>query len=155
MKIFKYISLVILSAVIVSCGGNTEQTEINSTTVQNNFTALENFVPTTGGASITFNEMEFEFPSMEQGESVMHSFYFVNSGDAPLVLTEVKGSCGCTGVEYPKQPILPGEKGKIDAEVSTATKSIGHTFKVRVYVSSNASENKVTLALKGTPTEPK
>jgi len=155
MKYFKYISFTILTAIIVSCGGNTEQTEINSDTVQNNYSALEDFVATKDGAAITFNELEYEFPNMEQGESVMHSFYFVNSGDAPLVLTEVKGSCGCTGVEYPKEPILPGNKGKIDAEVSTATKSVGRTFKVRVYVSSNAMENKVTLALKGTPTEPK
>jgi hypothetical protein len=155
MKSLKYISLVVLAVVFISCGGNTQQTEITSETVQNNYTALENFVATTDGAAISFNEKEFEFPEMEQGESVSHSFYFVNSGDAPLVLTEVKGSCGCTGVEYPKDPILPGEKGKIDAEVSTATKSIGHTFKVKVYVSSNAKKSKETLALKGTPIEPK
>ena len=155
MKYFNYISLVVLYVIIVSCDANTVQNEINANTVENNYSALENYESTKGGASITFNEIEFEFPSMEQGEDVTHSFYFVNSGDAPLVLTEVKGSCGCTGVEYPKQPILPGEKGKIDAEVSTVSKSIGRTFKVRVYVSSNAIENKVTLALKGTPIEAK
>ena len=155
MKYINYISLVVLSVIIFSCGDNTDQDQINANTVENNYSALENYESIKGGASITFNETEFEFPSMEQGEDVMHSFYFVNSGDAPLVLTEVKGSCGCTGVEYPKQPILPGEKGKIDAEVSTASKSVGRTFKVRVYVSSNAIENKVTLALKGTPIETK
>ena len=155
MKHLNYISLIIIPLIVISCGSNTEQSEINSSTVQNNYSALENFEVAKGGASITFNEKEFEFPPMEQGENVVHSFYFVNSGDSPLVLTEVKGSCGCTGVNYPKKPILPGQKGKIDAEVSTSTKSVGRTFKVRVYVSSNAIENKVTLALKGTPIESK
>jgi len=155
MRIFNSISIVIFSLLIISCGGKQDQKDINATTVQNNYTALENFEPTIGGAQIVFNEEEFEFPAMKQGESVIHSFYFVNSGDAPLVLTEVKGSCGCTGVEYPEHPILPGEKGKIDAEVSTATKKAGRTFKVRVYVSSNAIANKVTLMLQGTPTESK
>ncbi len=155
MRIINLISITFFSCIIISCGGKQDQKDINATTVKNNYTALENFKPTLGGAQIVFNEDEFEFPAMEQGESVMHSFYFVNSGDAPLVLTEVKGSCGCTGVEYPEHPILPGEKGKIDAEVSTATKKVGRTFKVRVYVSSNAIANRVTLTLKGTPTESK
>lgn len=155
MKVFKTISIVVLTVLMVACNGKQDQKDINANTVKNNYSALEDFKPTVGGAEIVFNEVEYEFPEMEQGESVVHSFFFVNSGDAPLVLTDVKGSCGCTGVEFPEHPILPGEKGRIDAEVSTATKRVGRTFKVRVYVSSNAVTNKVTLALKGTPVEPK
>lgn len=154
MKILKNISFAFVAVVLASCGG-VEDAKIDATTVQNNYTALEDFTPVTGGAEIKFNEKLFEFPEMEQGESVVHSFYFVNTGDKPLVLTDVHGSCGCTGVEFPEKPILPGEKGRIDAEVSTANKAAGRTFRVLVYVASNAITNEVQLELRGTPVESK
>lgn len=143
-------------AVMSACGGGqTEPAKIDSTVVKNNYSALENFEPVVGGAEIKFNEEDFTFPPMEQGEEVVHSFYFVNTGDAPLVLTEVKGSCGCTGVEYPKEPILPGEKGRIDATIATESKRVDKVFSVRVYVNSNAITNRVVLNLKGVPFEAK
>lgn len=152
MKLLNNITIAAFTAVLISCGGQGE-VKIDSSTVQNNYSALEDYKKVTGGAEIKFNEEVYKFPEMEQGESVNHSFFFVNTGDKPLVLTNVVGSCGCTGVEYPEQPILPGEKGRIDTEVSTASKQAGRTFRVKVYVSSNAITNTVELELQGTPKE--
>lgn len=152
MKSLKNISIAAFTGLLLSCGG-VDNAKIDATTVQNNFTALENFEKVNGGAEIKFNETLFKFPPMEQGASVMHSFFFVNTGDKPLVLTNVVGSCGCTGVDFPEKPILPGEKGRIDAEVSTANKAAKRTFRVKVYVTSNAITNKVELELQGTPFE--
>lgn len=137
---------------LLSCGdGNQEVGVIDASTVKNNYSALENFEKETGGATIVFNEKEFEFPPMMQGDELNHTFYFVNAGDEPLILTNVKGSCGCTNVDYPEQPIMPGEKGAITATINTSGKTAGKQFRVAVRVESNAKIKKTKLWLKGTP----
>ena len=145
-----YILFIVVIA-LVSCNGGTSSSQIDASIVTNNYSALEDFNPVKGGAKILFNEQEYEFEPMEKGDDLEHTFYFVNAGDAPLVLTNVKGSCGCTNVNYSEDPIMPGEKGLITAEVSTATKTVGKQFKVSVTVESNAIEKKMKLWLKGTP----
>lgn len=149
-KLFTFLSV----ALLLSCGGEKSPSKIDATTVKNNFAALEEFEKKTGGADILFNEYEYEFPPMEQGDVLYHSFFFVNNGDEPLILTNVKGSCGCTNVEYPEQPIMPGEKGSITAEINTESKAKGKSFRVQVKVESNATENNnVKLWLRGVPNE--
>jgi hypothetical protein len=49
-----------------------------------------------------------------EGEKVSHSFTFTNTGDNDLVISNARGSCGCTVPEWPKEPIAPGKSGKID-----------------------------------------
>lgn len=147
MKFLLFCSVIVL----FSCNGLEQPSEINSEIVKNNYAALEDYTKTEGSAEIIFNETEYQFPDMEKGEYVSHSFFFVNSGDKPLILTNVKGSCGCTGVEYPEQPIMPGEKGVITAEVNTGSKPAGKLFRVAVTVESNAKTKRVQLWLKGKP----
>lgn len=139
---------------LFSCGNN-ESHKIDSSAVVNNYSALEDFKKKTGGPSILFNEYEHDFDSIVQGTELQHTFYFVNDGDEPLILTNVKGSCGCTNVEYPEQPVLPGEKGSITADVNTSGKPVGKMFKVAVRVQSNAMQEELRLWLKGTATENK
>ena len=64
-------------------------------------------------AAITFEKTEFDFGSVLQGEVVTCSFRFSNTGNAPLLISEVGTSCGCTVGEYPKEPIAPGKTGQI------------------------------------------
>lgn len=74
-------------------------------------------------------------------------FSFSNKGDAPLVITGVKASCGCTVPDYPKAPVLPGEKGKI--KVMYNTKKTG-LFQKTVNVTCNDPKTPtVTLTIKG------
>lgn len=63
---------------------------------------------------IKFEEEEFDFGKITQGEKVSHSFKFKNIGKKALIITTANGSCGCTVPEFPKEPIQPGEEGKID-----------------------------------------
>lgn len=72
---------------------------------------------------IKFNEDEFDFGKIIQGEKVSHSFYFRNTGKKNLIISSASGSCGCTVPEWPKEPILPGESGKIDVIFSSDGKS--------------------------------
>ena len=149
----KKLAFLICVVVLFSCGSWIQSTAIDASIVKNNFSALENFEKLSGGADVLFNEYEYQFPDMEKGDVLEHTFYFVNNGDKPLILTNVKGSCGCTNVEYPNQPILPGEKGAISAEINTESKKTDKMFRVAVQVQSNAISKKVKLWLKGIPHE--
>lgn len=66
------------------------------------------------GAEMTFAAKTHDFGTIKEANGpVTYSFEFTNTGDEPLVIVDVKASCGCTRPEYPKEPIMPGKKGKI------------------------------------------
>ena len=77
--------------------------------------ALEWRAPGTGGPEFTFKDTLFNTGRIAQGEVVETKFEFTNTGDEPLIIASVSGSCGCTiPRSYPKQKIWPGEGGVID-----------------------------------------
>jgi hypothetical protein len=70
---------------------------------------------------IVFDSIEFRFDTIAIGEKLAHDFHFVNEGRAPLVIDQVRPSCGCTTLkDWPRQPILPGEGGTISVEFNSA-----------------------------------
>ena len=72
---------------------------------------------------ITFEETEFKTGEISQGEVVNYIYKFKNTGNAPLVLSAVSASCGCTVAKnYPKGKILPGEGGEIAVEFDSDNK---------------------------------
>ena len=79
-------------------------------------------------------------------------FTFKNTGDSPIIITSVKGSCGCTVATKPSKPILPNETAKI--EVKYDTKRVG-PFSKTITVVSNASEKSKVLRIKGNVSENK
>ena len=61
-----------------------------------------------------------DFGEIHQDESLSIDFAFKNTGDAPLLIRSVKGSCGCTVPKYPKNiPIKPGETGEVEVNFDT------------------------------------
>ena len=62
---------------------------------------------------IEFDRTEFDFGTILQGEVVSYTFHFTNTGNAPLIITNVDKSCGCTAGDYPRNPIEPGKKGEV------------------------------------------
>lgn len=63
---------------------------------------------------MSFDKAEHDFGSIVQGTPQETIFTFTNSGDAPLIITDAKSSCGCTVPQYPKNtPIAPGESGEM------------------------------------------
>ena len=74
------------------------------------------------------------------------SFEFVNSGKAPLVISRVEPSCGCTAVDYSKDPVGPGQKGYIKTTYNAATVGV---FTKTVTVFSNTADIRKVLSLKG------
>lgn len=93
--------------------------------VQTNVTADNNanVIPENVGpkTAIQFAEMEHDFGTIEQKTTNPKVFTFTNTGDEPLIISNAKGSCGCTVPEYPRQPIAPGETGEIKVIYSPGT----------------------------------
>ncbi|WP_425236268.1 DUF1573 domain-containing protein [Ulvibacterium sp.] len=62
---------------------------------------------------MAFEKSEHDFGTIEQGTPQETVFKFTNTGDAPLIITDAKSSCGCTVPNPPKDPIAPGETGEL------------------------------------------
>ena len=60
-----------------------------------------------------FVETSFDFGTIKSGKTVTHVFKFKNTGDTDLLISEAKGSCGCTIPEYTKAPLKAGDSGEI------------------------------------------
>jgi hypothetical protein len=115
---------------------------------QNSNTNAYNVGDTT---SISFVDSVFDFGKIIQGETVTYTFKFKNTGDKPLVITEVHTSCGCTVPTYSDKPITPGSEGYIKATFNSAGKS-GDQYKV-ITVNTNTKPDKHELVVKGTIAE--
>ena len=99
-----------------------------------------------------FNEEEFNFGTIKQGDAATHEFTFVNSGKEPLIITSAQGSCGCTVPTWPKEPIAKGEKAVIKVTFNSAGK-MGMQDKT-VTIQSNAKTNPKVIHMKGTVEAP-
>ena len=71
---------------------------------------------------IEFVEDSYDFGKITQGDVVKHTFTLKNAGDHPLILENVKPSCGCTALDWPREPIAPGETADIEAQFNSAGK---------------------------------
>ena len=101
--------------------------------------------------SVNAQEFKFETETIDYGKIALGSegsrtFEFTNVGDAPLIIKDIKSTCGCTVPKKPEKPIMPGEKGQI--EVSYDTKRPGG-FSKAITVLSNAKKERVMLKIKG------
>jgi hypothetical protein len=63
--------------------------------------------------TLAFAEMEHDFGNIAQGSTNEYIFKFKNTGNEPLIISNAKGSCGCTVPKWPKEPVAPGESGEI------------------------------------------
>ena len=87
-----------------------------------------------------------DYGEIEKGSDGKHVFTFKNVGKSPLIIANVKGSCGCTVPSTPKEPIMPGATGKITVKYDT--NRVG-PFSKTITITSNASEPKKVIRVKG------
>ena len=92
-----------------------------SSIIRNPITA-DQPVDTVNVARIVFEEMAHDFGTMKEGAVVEHTFDFKNEGKVPLIISNVRSSCGCTAPSWPKDPIEPGKKGKIQVRFNSSGK---------------------------------
>ena len=101
------------------------------------------------GPKIKFEETTHDFGDVEEGQYAKHTFTFTNEGDRPLLLKDVKPTCGCTASEWTKEPVMPGQSGIVTA-VFNSRGYAGRTFFKSISVVTNMSENaQVILFIKG------
>ncbi|WGH76379.1 DUF1573 domain-containing protein [Tenacibaculum tangerinum] len=101
--------------------------------------------------TVSAQEFKFETETIDYGKVAIGSegkrvFEFTNVGDAPLIIQDIKSTCGCTVPTKPEKPIMPGEKGQI--EVSYDTKRLGG-FSKAITIISNAKVKRKMIKIKG------
>jgi hypothetical protein len=99
-----------------------------------------------GGSQIAFTETEYDFGEMNPGDEAVHYFVYSNTGDAPLVILNVRASCGCMASEWTKKPVEAGTKDSIRVEYNTKIKG---AFSKTITVQSNAVSASVDLKIRG------
>lgn len=95
-----------------------------------------------------FENIEFDFGTINEGRVIEHEFEFTNVGQSPLVISNVQASCGCTSPDWTKTPVKPGDKGFVKVVFNSAAKS--GVQSPTVSIQANTSPNVTRLRLKGT-----
>ncbi len=98
-------------------------------------------------ARIEFKEALYDFGKIEYGGNGTYEFKFTNKGKTPLVLDNVRSTCGCTVPEWTREPLNPSETGTI--RVIYDTHRVG-AFSKTLIVYSNAANSPVRIFIKGT-----
>ncbi len=113
-------------------------------------TTTTDSVATTTLANENAPVMKFEFDSHDfgkatAGEKITYEFKFNNTGKSPLIISDAKASCGCTVPEWPKEPVMPGQGGKIKVTFDSAGKSGLQDKQITVTANTNPAQNVVHL----------
>jgi hypothetical protein len=100
----------------------------------------------TNGPVITWKESSYDFGDIRAGEKVEHTFVFTNTGNEPLIITNVQVTCGCTTPKgFPRDPIAPGQSGEITVAFNS-TGRVGKQNKVVTVVSNSVGNtNQITF----------
>ncbi len=166
----KWINFILIAAVLgfASCGGEqaaeTETTETETpaanaeatneqATFEQKTEETKSTLPPTGMA---FAETEHDFGTITDGDKVQHVFTFTNSGENPLVISNAKGSCGCTVPKWPREPIAPGATGEIAVEFNSSKKLGNQTKTVTITANTEPEQTflKISAQVEADPNAP-
>ena len=123
------------------------QGHLTSDLVQNPHSLASSSSKQVAPAQISFTDTLHQFGRIQEGEIVNYEFEFTNVGKEPLIIENVKASCGCTTPGWTKEPVMPGKKGMVSAQYNMAregnfTKTITVTTKdgetITLYIKGNA-----------------
>lgn len=140
MEIKKIITGVFLLCAFASCDIRNSDKKADS----RDGVTTNKFADTT---TVKIIDSAYNFGQVTDGEKVVFSYRFVNSGDKPLIISSARASCGCTVPEKPEEPIQPGETGYLKI-VFNSSGRVGPVHK-EVNVVSNANPGFPVLQLMG------
>ena len=149
MKAHLFSTLVLGSALfLMGCNQEEKQTGVSTDVINVPATASTDAAPAEAGMApaIVFKEEKHDFGKILQGEKVSYSFVFKNTGGSDLVISSAQGSCGCTVPSYPKEPVKPGEEGKIDIVFNSEGKSGVQQKTVTLVTNCNPSTKILTIS---------
>lgn len=126
MKKTLYLSIM-MYFILIGCSNNpSNKIQENNNTIQTSSQSINAKIIDDGGsASFKFtNEggTVWNFGTIIQDEAPEFEFTFINTGNEPMIISNAKGSCGCTVPVWPKEPIAPGETGSINVKFSSKGK---------------------------------
>ena len=102
--------------------------------------------------AIKFKAEKHDFGKIVEGTQASYSFEFTNTGKAPVVISNVQPSCGCTTPEWTREPIMPGKTGKVTASYNSAGRP--GNFNKTITVVNNGEVSHIILTIQGS-VEPK
>jgi len=97
-------------------------------------------------AKIEFKSETIDYGVIEKGSDGVRVFEFTNTGNAPLIISDVKSSCGCTIPKKPEAPIMPGKTGEIQVKYDT---NRVNPIRKAITVMSNADTPTIVLKITG------
>jgi len=106
----------------------------------------------TQAQSIKFESLEIDYGQIKQGDEGTRLFKFTNIGNAPLVITNAQGSCGCTVPSYSQAPIAPNSSSEISVRYDT--NRIGAFTKTVTLTTNDPKHPTVVLTIRGTVNTP-
>jgi Protein of unknown function (DUF1573) len=132
------------SIFMISCSDKTTSKDVDAEVVTNIKTAdnpnAENPEPI-----LTCDKSTWEFGRINEGEIVLHTFSFTNTGNEALVINKCQASCGCTTPTCDKKPIPPGGSGIIKIRFDSNGKKNNQTKNVTVTANTNPPETILTI----------
>jgi len=137
--------LIVLSAFVLllaSCSNNNDQKEAVNTTGETAAAPVAENLTT-----VQWLDSVQNFGKVVDGEKVIITFHFKNTGTNPLIISNVQASCGCTVPSKPEEPIAPGAEGKITAEFNSEGR-VGKATK-NLTVQANIKEGIANLLFEG------
>ncbi|MEM6686371.1 MAG: DUF1573 domain-containing protein, partial [Bacteroidota bacterium] len=106
----------------------------------------------TNFAAMTFDKTEHDFGTINEGDRVETVFKFTNTGNAPLLISNIKGSCGCTVPnDWPRDPIAPGKSGQFTVKYNSTNKPNLKTNTVTVTANTETGKALVRIKAFATP----
>jgi hypothetical protein len=163
MNKFKFLTISLAFLMLYACNDKPERTAEAATQVtgdvnQPTITQIPdpnaqvvNDEPVGPLTSIQFEQMEYNYGTINEGELVEHVFKFTNTGKEPLIISKASGSCGCTVPDWPKNPIPPGGQGEIAVKFDSKGKGTldENVQTKRVTVVANTDPSSTYLQVKG------
>jgi len=99
---------------------------------------------------MSFDKEQYDFGTVTEGEIVKRTFKFKNTGKEPLIISDAKGSCGCTVPKWPREPIAPGASSEITVEFNSDKKTGKRNQQVTI--TSNTTPPQTIIRLTGNVT---
>jgi len=150
-QILKSINFILNALLFVSffpaCKSDKNSSATENTLSSSAVVTTDPMADTASYTTIQWLDSVQNFGKVTDGEKVLISFHFKNTGTKPLVITNVAAGCGCTVPEKPEAPIPPGQEGRIKAEFNSEGR-VGQASK-NITVTCNTATQNYTLLFEG------
>jgi hypothetical protein len=148
----KALIVVMTTAGIYSC--NTQAKRADATDSQVNANVQTTSQPSTDASAqsvavdapvMTFEETNWDFGTIQEGDVVKHTYTFTNTGKSPLIIQNATAQCGCTVPDWTRTPVAPGEKGELRVEFNSKGKAGVQSKSVTITANTQPEINQVML----------